>query len=248
MVVAKNPNTPMKVLERLLDDKYRYVREAAIANLSQNFNARESILNQWLALENPETPQETIAQLTTSELLIIREYTALHPKASTTILEQLAKDKSSAVRSSVAQNPHTAGSLLAQLAQDLDQEVAIAVAQNPNTPVSILEQFAQQGKRNNQIKQAALKNLFSQYPDRVVPFLEKYIKSFQPSFTRLLVFLHPLAPSSFLAKNFDSSSWLERYAIAQNPNTPAATRQRLAQDANRIVRAAATNLQHYVSD
>ncbi len=243
-VVAKNPNTAVSVLKNLLQDKNKNVREAALANI----NMPESILEQFAIAKNPQTPQETIAQLTTSEWLIIRECVALHPNASKTVLEQLAKDKSSAVRSSVAQNFHTPGNLLEQLAQEKDQEVAIAVAQNPNTPISILEQFAQQGKQNNQIKQAALKNLFSQYPDRVVPFLSEYIKSFQPSFTRLLVFLHPLAPSSFLAKNFRSSSWLERYAIAQNPNTPAAIRQRLAQDGNRIVRAAATNLQHYVSD
>lgn len=35
------------------------------------------------------------------------------------------------------------------------------------------------------------------------------------------------------------SFWLERYAIAQNPNTPPTVAVRFAQDGNRIVRAAA---------
>lgn len=126
-----------------------------------------------------------------------------------------------------------------QLAGDKNGDVAIAVAQNPNTPNTLLEQLAQKGTRNKQIKEAAVKNLMSQNPDSAAVFLEEYIKSFKPSFSRLIVFFHPHAPSPVLAKNFRSSSWLERYAIAQNSNTPTHIRQRLAQDGNRIVRAAA---------
>jgi hypothetical protein len=57
--------------------------------------------------------------------------------------------------------------------------------------------------------------------------------------------LHPQTPAKALAENCRSLIWLERYAIAQNSNTPIDTLKTLALDANRIVRAAAkANLQH----
>lgn len=237
-VVAQNSKTPESVLKKLLQDQDKYVRAAAIANP----NTPKNLLEQIERLNSPETPQDRLAELATSEWLIIRERVALHPNTPVSLLEELAKDQISAVRLAVAQNPNTPGSILEQLVEDKDKEVAIAIAANPNTPVSILEELAQK-TRNKELQEAAIKNIFSRYPDKAVA-LETFLKSFKPSFTRLLVFLNPLAPSSFLAKNFRSSSWLERYAIAQNPNTPLNTLKFLLQDGNRIVRAAArANLQ-----
>ncbi|MEO1185530.1 MAG: hypothetical protein AAFX46_12940, partial [Cyanobacteria bacterium J06636_27] len=114
-----------------------------------------------------------------------------------------------------------------------------AVANNPNTSVNILEQLAILGKLDNQIKQAALKALINRFPEKISKILADCITSFTPIFTRLLVFLHPSTPSEILAQNVYSSSWLERYAIAQNPNTPTEIRAILTRDGNRVVRAAA---------
>ena len=60
-----------------------------------------------------------------------------------------------------------------------------------------------------------------------------------PSFSREALFLSDYAASFVLAENSNSISWLERYAIAQNPNTLRDTLEVLAQDGNRIVRATA---------
>jgi hypothetical protein len=51
--------------------------------------------------------------------------------------------------------------------------------------------------------------------------------------------MHPLTPVQCLNQGSESLSWLERYAVANNPATPIELRQNLAQDSNRIVRAAA---------
>lgn len=54
----------------------------------------------------------------------------------------------------------------------------------------------------------------------------------------------PETPAYVLADNFNSLFWWERYAIAQNPNTPDDTLMLMIKDSNRIVRAAAKfNLQ-----
>lgn len=51
-----------------------------------------------------------------------------------------------------------------------------------------------------------------------------------------------MASSDLLAKHHESWYWLVRYAIAQNPNTPLEIRQKLAKDANIIVRTVANIL------
>ena len=56
---------------------------------------------------------------------------------------------------------------------------------------------------------------------------------------RLTILLDTRTPIPLLTKVSSSVSWIERYAIAQNPNTPHPILQRLAKDGNRIVRAAA---------
>ena len=240
-VVAQNSHTPPSALEKLLQDKVKYVRAAALANPNTPKNFQQQIEQ----LNNPEISQARLAELATSQWLIIRQQVALHPNTSVSLLEELAKDEKSAVRGAVAHNPHTPENILERLlTEDKDKEMAIAVAANPNTPIKMLEQIAQKKTRNQRLQRAAMKNIFSRCPDKLTAFLEKLLKSKQPSFTRVLVFLNPLAPSEFLAKNFRSSFWLERYAIATNPNTPLDPLKFLAQDGNRIVRAAAkANLQ-----
>ena len=110
--------------------------------------------------------------------------------------------------------------VLEQLAADKSTLVRQCLAGDPNTPAKL--------------------------------FLELMLKLYDrssfnpiPSLLRFLVLLHPQAPAQALTDNFRSLAWLERYAIAQNSNTPLSTLQALAKDGNRIVRAAAkANLQN----
>ena len=60
-----------------------------------------------------------------------------------------------------------------------------------------------------------------------------------PSLGRLLALLSPWTPVEALAKYFRSTWWEERAAIAIHPATPPATRAKLAEDGNVVVRAAA---------
>ena len=60
-----------------------------------------------------------------------------------------------------------------------------------------------------------------------------------PSLPRLLALLSPWTPVPALAKYFRSTWWEERAAIAANPATPPATRAKLAEDGNAVVRATA---------
>ncbi len=234
-VVAKNLKTPFVTLVKLIQDKHQTVRIAAI----NNPYAPASILEQLDVLKNPNTSLQTLNTLSDSKWAIVRQGVARHPNTDKNLLKQLAEDNISMVRQGVAENPVTPGSLLELLAIDKDDAVVVAVASHPNTSLNILEQLAILGKPGNQIKQTALKALMNRFPDKISQVLADCITSYTPIFTRLLVFLHPSTPSEILAQNIHSSSWLERYAIAQNPNTPEGIRAALTHDGNRIVRGAA---------
>ncbi|KAF3888683.1 MULTISPECIES: HEAT repeat domain-containing protein [Nostocales] len=242
-VVAQNPNLSLHTLKQLLKDEDSYVSKAALAtylqNFSENQNTPNSILEQWQVVQNPKAPPKVLVKLAKSPCLIVRENVASHPQASTKLLHQLALDNCSRVRFQVAQNPKTPANLLQQLSQDRTERVRMAIAQNPNTPTNVLEELACDYEWHSNIHQAAVKNLIQRRSLKVGSILESYITSDEPPLTRFLVFLHPLAPSSLLMRNFRSLFWHERYAIAQNPNTPTTIRQQLAQDSNCLVRAAA---------
>ena len=233
--VAKNLKTPLETLVKLIQDKHRTVREAAI----NNPYAPTSILEQLEVLKSQNISLETLNALADSRWVIIRQGVARHPKADKHLLKQLAEDNISMVRLGVAENPNTPTNLLELLAVDKDDAVVVAVATHGNTSLNILEQLATLGKPCNPIKQAAVKALINRFPDRIGKILADCITSSTPTFTRLLVFLHPSTPREILEQNFHSSSWLERYAIAQNPNTPPDIRSVLTRDGNRVVRAAA---------
>lgn len=95
-----------------------------------------------------------------------------------------------------------------------------------------------------------LREFVARHPKTPVsPLLEATLKFYPqdstPSLMRFLVLLHPQAPYPALGKYYCSEVWLERYAIAQNSNTPPNILKALVKDANRIVRAAAkANLQN----
>lgn len=122
-------------------------------------------------------------------------------------------------------------------------EIVLAIVSNPNTPIDVLKEIMSKQIKTDESKliwAAATKNLIQRSPEIAAKYFEKFSENLNlPSFTRLLVLLNPYTPASLLIKNYISSSWLERYAVAKNPNTPDYIRSYLAQDANRVVRAVA---------
>jgi hypothetical protein len=204
-------------LESLLEDKEKNVRLAAIKSYEQKLSKysikRGSLLYNWQLLQNPKIPVHQLARLAKHKNIIIREAVALHPNTAINILAVLANDRHVAVRIG---------------------------AQNPNTSVDVLEQLAQTTVKNFQAaKTAAIKTLVHYYPEKGSLYLQTFVNTPSPSLARLIGLLHAGASSDFLANNSDSLSWLERYAVAQHPNTPQDILSKLKNDPNRIVRAAA---------
>lgn len=121
--VAKNPNTPKEVLEKLADDKSEVVRYAVA--------------------KNPSTPKEVLEKLTNDDDWNVRDLVARNSSTPKEVLEKLAKDSNVNVRWSVARNASTPKELLEELASDNAKEVRGMVALNHNAPKEVLEKLAE---------------------------------------------------------------------------------------------------------
>ncbi|MRI83853.1 MAG: hypothetical protein C6I00_05460 [Nitratiruptor sp.] len=103
--VAKNPHTPVAILEKLAKDQVNLVRA--------------------LVATNPNTPVHLIEKLFEDEK-IVRDGTSGNPNTPPHILAQLAKDPDKLVRLRVAENPSTPTTTLQELLKDHDPDVAKA--------------------------------------------------------------------------------------------------------------------------
>ena len=167
---------------------------------------------------NSKTSPNILMELANSSYTEIRKYVASNENTSLNVLEKLAKDKKHIVREFVASNDVVSISILKQLIQDENIEVRLNIINNKNCTLKIKEQ------------------IFSSLSE-----LSKV------SFIAVIVLMSDRVKIEDLEANYNSTEWLERYAIAQNKNTPPAILQLLAEDCNSIVRATAQeSLRDYV--
>ncbi|MEH1942264.1 MAG: HEAT repeat domain-containing protein [Nostoc sp.] len=191
---------------------------------------------------NSNTPMNILEMLTRDSNKDVRVKVAANSNSPVSVLEQLAGDEDAFVRIATASNSHLPETILTQLTNDEKVEVRRAVAQNPNTPALIRETLrdfiVQPTTRQTSPTLRGLKRLYNPSTDDLVGILAEYASS-ENAFVRFVTLLHPLTPREVLTQAAQSASWLERYAVADNSGTPSVLRQQLAQDSNRIVRAAA---------
>ncbi|MEH1999377.1 MAG: hypothetical protein V7L00_11620 [Nostoc sp.] len=220
--LVRHPNLTEGLWLQLAEDTEISVREAVAATI----NAPVSVL-------------ELLAR---DEQVEVRIKVATNPNTPITVLQILAGDENSSLRTAAASNSNLPETILTQLANDEKVEVRRAVAQNPNTPAPIRESLrdlvVQPTTRQTSPTLRGLNRLYNPSTDDLVSILAEYASS-ENAFVRLVTLLHPLTPHEVLTQGAQSASWLERYAVADNSGTPSVLRQQLAQDSNRIVRAAA---------
>lgn len=247
-----NPSLTPQLLHILAQDPCVDVR----ASLTRHPNLTEALWtmlarDEALAVReavavNREAPERVLELLARDEQGEVRVKVVTNPNTEIAILVSLAGDENSAVRAAVASHPSLPTAQLESLAQDQKVEVRRAVAQNPHTPNSIRETLLElvsppQTKQTSPTLRG-LPRLYNPKTDDLATLLAEYARS-PNAFVRLVTLLHPLTSSEILQQGAKSVSWLERYAVAENPATPTELRQQLAQDSNRFVRAVAnTNL------
>lgn len=246
--LARNHSLTTELLTQLIQHSHRDVRLALV--------------------NHPNLTESLWQQLAQDRALPVREAVALSANISAHILEVLSRDKKAQIRRAVATNPRTLVSVLGSLVQDEDVSVRIAVASNPNLPPSYLEQLAQDNtvkvrravannpntpessrallrnfapkttSRQTNSTLSSLSRISNPKTDDLALLLLEYAQSGN-DFVRLVTLLHPLTPLEILQQGARSISWVDRYAVADNPTTPNTLREQLIQDSNRFVRATA---------
>ncbi len=245
--VGKNPSTPINILELLANDSDNSVRDGVAKNLSTPLNILEFLATDssnpdsynWIhksLAENPNSSAKILRFISTNPDPSVRENVAGNSNAKSDILQSLANDSVDSVRRYVAKNSSTSSDILKKMVNDSDVLIRFYVAKNHNTPIEILEKLAND---HDDLVRASV----SANPKCTQEIKETIFRNFAkleyPSFSRLTFFLSDYAESSVLVENSNSVSWLERYAIAKNAETPEDTLKKLAEDSNRIVRATA---------
>lgn len=185
---------------------------------------------------------------------------ALHPNINSNSLKKLLNHENTAVRTSALSNYKTpqyitkvggmsfleslnrdelkilaksfyvTEELLRELVNHKDIVVSRTAASNPCASNEILEEW----ETSPYYKEGSLSQIMAEEQT----LLDKWESSISTS-NRLTVLLNSETPVSVLAKISLSTSWLERYAITQNPKAPYPIIQRLTNDGNCIVRTAA---------
>ena len=172
------------------------------------------------------------------------------------LLEKLANDKDKSVRTAVAKNSNTSQNTLIKLGRDLEASVLEAISKNPATPSEIVAGLVRKAcqefyylvgaprkskfwikslrsfeRRDPDLFRACQEGDFLYLSDRMA---EKACRKKDLSW-RILGLSHRLAAPDVLAKRSRSTEWIERFAVARNPNTPLNVIQTLKKDANRLI-------------
>ncbi|MEM8777798.1 MAG: HEAT repeat domain-containing protein, partial [Cyanobacteria bacterium P01_G01_bin.49] len=224
VALIRHPNLTEALWIKLAEDTDISVRKA----VASSTNAPVSIL-------------ETLAQDTVVD---VRIEVAQNQNTPSQILEQLSQDKEATVRTKIAANLNTSNTVLERLAKDEKIEVRRAVAHNPNISEylreSLRDLLPKPTTNTQQISPTlrGLSRLYNPNTDDLASLLSEYVQSDVP-FVRFVSLLHPLTPVEILENAANSISWIERYAVANNPDTSTAIKQQLTQDSNRIVKATA---------
>ena len=132
--LVSNPNTPIRILKQLAQDKSKSVAKAVLDNANAPEEFRITMLKQFA----PSLASPVYGTYWRSRKSIANSINSiLH-------LKELAKTKDPVVLIGVASNPNTPVEILEQLNNSGQWDVDLRLAANPNTPVEILKHLAEE--------------------------------------------------------------------------------------------------------
>ncbi|MGM3309095.1 hypothetical protein ACSQ6I_24475 [Anabaena sp. WFMT] len=251
--LAHNPNLTPELLTQLIQHSNSNVRNVLVdlvcpPNLTeahwQQLAQDEALPVREAVAASENVPAQVLEFLSTDEKVEVRLKVATNSRTPESALAALTRDEDLTIRAAVATNPNLPSVQLEQLAQDEKVEVRRAVAKNPHTPAlvraSLEDLVSNPTVRQTQTSPTlrGLSRIYNPQTDDLATVLSEYVESDVP-FVRLVALLHPLTSAEILRQGAHSASWLERYAVADNPATPTEIKQQLTEDSNQIVRAVA---------
>ncbi len=258
MTLAKNPATPASALIQLADDVYEKVRKVVLKHPripgEALYKLRHLISNNveyYLrqAASDSNLSPDTLGKMAQEYDWRVRKLVARNPRMPLEFLEKLANDPYDSVCQSVAANPSTPFSILKKLSSYGISWAGRGIGSDPNVPTNALvkeqpvfkEQVAMVSQKLPDSRDMAerSKPAITANPNTSKSLTLNVYAQSNCAFSRLSVLMCCQISSPILGRLALSKLWWERYAIAQNPNTPSKLIQTLSQDHNCLVRAAA---------
>jgi predicted DNA-binding WGR domain protein len=222
--LSRNPAIPLHWLRQHgIDLQYRLDESPhKLIQLAESHRPHD----RWFILQSDrvleETLQVVIRKLTVSSDWYYRESCKLivkHPNSSLSVLESLRKK--------IAVDA-------VELPAELMSELRYKIAEKIDTPIERLQELLK-----NNTSDLTLRQIISQHPEGY-PLVTSSFLSKPQSLGYWFTLHHPYLTAEWLKDAITKSvSWFDRYAIAQNPNTPKDTLEKLAEDEHLFVRAAA---------
>jgi hypothetical protein len=245
--LAKHPNATATVLEKLLTDPDQQVRL--------------ELVKRGFALDRLcwDEDEELIAQIPAQHLVLRRRLERGEPATAAelepvlhqqVVLRLLPKDLHFdlvpalnhdhwQVRLAAVRNLHCTFEQLHTMLEDPDRDVRLEVLRHPKTSPDMIAAMLRDPDllvRRAALSHPKLEPMLRQTAQRYI--LDESVRS---STLNRIVALGLTTRVSELKKrkNFHSLEWRERLAMTENPHTPPHILEKLAEDANRIVRAKA---------
>ncbi|MCJ8280136.1 MAG: hypothetical protein MJK14_09540 [Rivularia sp. ALOHA_DT_140] len=199
---------------------------------SDEFKIREAVA------QNPNASSTTLEQLAQAPELKLRITVAQNPNTPIYILDKLAKDENSLVRMQIASRTSLSLETLIELASDEKSEVRKKAFQNPNLPKEVVERILCSEDAFDFLKLNP--DYLSHHPQIKALLInsDRYFDS-KCVWVKYITLIQPEANQELLQEKSNSISWIERLAVAQNPQITQDIREKLAHDSNQLVRAAA---------
>ncbi|MEH2383083.1 MAG: hypothetical protein V7K27_30060 [Nostoc sp.] len=222
--VAKNPNTPTKVLLKLGKEFPDAITANPVFNLLVLENPESHFVRLSLA-RSTTTGESAIAQLSKIEDEEILLAIARNPKTPLELLEQLLESPppfwdrdndgqyefDNRLFFAIARNPNTSESLLLKLAESGISDIEMAIAENPNAPLSLLNKFADW-------RDVLMNKLLAQHPGIPRAMLKKMAGgNIDVSIFKALA-RNPQVPSAILEKLAGENDEEIRYLVKNHPN------------------------------
>ena len=242
--VASCQYTPKYIRQRLAKDSSEVVRQAVKDN--KYFLGEKYLLNSAIILKQIKDQSHLI-----KSIKIDRNFKN-NTKLQLELLKQLADDitpETSEYRSQLAAAVDTPTYILEKLINSSEVKIRYRLAKRNDLRWDLSDRLWEElvidpekdkiyNERSRQHNLNYIPVNLAEEPE-ALPFIIKYYAESSNNFSRFITLSSTLLLPYLFTKYVRSKSWLDRYALAQNPATPKKIQDILTKDANRIVRAAA---------
>ena len=231
---SKNPNTPIKTLERLSNEFYEEVIDNPVFELLLLENCDRHFLK-WCLAKSDRTSVETLEKLSCENNFEIHKAITKNPNISAKIIDKYATDENICklcIRDLIKHVNKISPETWSLLANHSNIDIRWQFAHYALAPIDIMVTLA--NDRNERVRSNLVSNRYIHLPVHILAMLAQ-----DPVyFVRRAVAYNFNTPVNVL-RNLarDEHSWVHR-ALADNPNTPADVLRNLAQKANSDTRCA----------